>query len=63
MENNAGPVLCWPSSSQNKSYQPEGTVTHVNQQIRLNGRDSLTIWLQTVSLQIGRNSQNISILL
>lgn len=31
-------------------------MTHVNQELRLDGCDSLTIWLKTVALQIGRNS-------
>lgn len=31
-------------------------MTHVNQELRLDICDSLTIWLKTVALQIGRNS-------
>lgn len=31
-------------------------MTHVNQELRLDGCDSLTIWLKTVALQIGCNS-------
>lgn len=31
-------------------------MTHINQELRLDGCDGLTIWLKTVALQIGCNS-------